>query len=147
VADLGPTEPLKGHFSKYDGLFARLALVHHLMCYCLGEAVQPASVDHHSARAVRDFIDDYLRPHARKLYRHLGRGTTYHGGRRIAELIASDLTLTSFTARDISRKEWSGLTESGDLNAALQYLETSRDGPVARTSRPDQRVVVPPKFT
>jgi hypothetical protein len=125
-AELGamePGDPLKGHYHKYDGLFARLSLVHHLIRYVLDEPVEPTRVDHHTASAVRDFIDNYLRCHARKIYRHLGRGTAYHGAKKIGRWLAADRTITSFTARDVGRKEWGGLTEPDHVDAALNYLE------------------------
>jgi Protein of unknown function (DUF3987) len=65
--ELDRDAPLKSHFAKFDGLFAGLALVHHLIRYTLGEAVEPARVDAITATAVRDFIDGYLRSHARKI--------------------------------------------------------------------------------
>ena len=36
--------PLKGHFAKFDGLFASLALVHHLVRHALGEPVGSRAV-------------------------------------------------------------------------------------------------------
>ena len=147
-----PGDPLKGHFHKYDGLFARLALVHHLVRYVLGERNELARVDHCTATAVRDFIDNYLRPHAEKIYRHLGRGTAYHGAQKIARWIASHPTLASFTTRDISRKEWSGLTEPDQIDAALKSLEDVagwirgeeiRAGP--KGGRPTKTFLVNPK--
>jgi hypothetical protein len=122
--------PLRGHFAKYDGLFAQLALVHHLIRHTLRELVVPALVDEQTALAVRSFIEDYLRPHARKIYRHLGRDPGYDGARRIARWILDNPDITSFTARDISRKQWAGLTgrnvDTGKdhLRAALEHLDT-----------------------
>jgi hypothetical protein len=111
LEDIDPTDPLKGHFSKYDGLFARLAIVRHLIRYVLDPSgLEPARVDDYTAIAVRDFVDGYLRLHARKIYRRLGRGTAYHGARKIAQWIIENPDMTVFTARDVSRKEWSGLT-------------------------------------
>jgi putative DNA primase/helicase len=130
LEDIDPTDPLKGHFSKYDGLFARLAIVRHLICYVLDPSgLEPARVDDYTAIASRDFIDDYLRPHARKIYRRLGRGTAYHNARRIGQWIVENPDMTVFTARDVSRKEWSGLTGKDEntgrdhLRAALTYLD------------------------
>lgn len=128
-AALDSEAQIKGHFAKYDGLFARLALVHHLLRHAQDEAVEPACVDAVTARAVRRFIDGYLRPHARKIYGHLGRDPGYDGARRIAKWLLDDLAITSFTARDVSQKGWSGLTGRNEdtgrnyLRAALDHLD------------------------
>ncbi len=120
---------LKGHFAKFDGLFASLALVHHLIRHTLGKSIEPARVDAITAIAVRGFIDDYLRPHARKIYRHLGRDPGFDGAKRIAQWILDSPDITSFTAREISRKQWAGLTGRDEntgknyLRAALEHLD------------------------
>jgi hypothetical protein len=127
--ELDRNAPLKGHFSKFDGLFASLALVHHLIRYTLGEPVEPARVDEHTALAVRSFIDDYLRPHARKIYRHLGRDPGFDGAKRIAQWILDNPDITSFMRSEITHKEWAGLTGKDEntgkdfLRAALDYLD------------------------
>jgi len=129
LEELGRGAPLKGHFAKFDGLFASLALVHHLIRYTLGEPIEPARIDEHTALAVRGFIDDYLRPHARKIYRHLGRDPGFDGAKRIAEWILDNPNVVSFKRSEISRREWAGLTGRDEntgkdyLRAALDYLE------------------------
>jgi hypothetical protein len=129
---LEPDAAIKGHFAKYDGLFASLALVHHLIRHALGEREvlsAPAQVDEHTAGAVRDFIDGYLRPHARKIYRHLGRDPGHDGACRIAKWILDNPQIDGFTAREITRKGWAGLTGKDEntgknyLAAALRYLD------------------------
>ena len=120
---------LKGHFAKYDGLFASLSLVHHLLRYAQGEKIEPARVDAVTASAVRDFIDGYLRRHARKIYRHLARDPGFDGAQRIAQWIVENPEITSFKRREVSRKEWAGLTGRDEntgkdfLRASLDYLE------------------------
>jgi hypothetical protein len=130
--EIDPDSPLRGHFAKYDGLFASLALVHHLIRHTLGapEVLSvPARVDDRTATAVHSFIEDYLRPHARKIYRHLGRDPGYDGAKRIARWILDNPDITSFTSRDISRKEWAGLTGRNEttgkdyLRAAFEHLD------------------------
>jgi Protein of unknown function (DUF3987)/Primase C terminal 2 (PriCT-2) len=126
---LDPEDQIKGHFSKYDGLFARLALVHHLLRYAQGENIEPACVDELTAVAVHDFIEAYLRPHAMKIYQHLARDPGYQGARKIARWLLENPQITSFTARDISRKDWTGLTGKNEntgkdyLRAALYHLD------------------------
>jgi hypothetical protein len=144
-------EYLRAHYSKYSGLFGRLAIVHHLLRYVQGIASAPALVDEVTAIAVRDFIDKYLAPHARRIYRHLGRSPAYHGARRIAAWIVAEKK-TGFVARDVRRKEWAGLTDQEGINKALDYLEhvarwvRSQDqSSGARGGRPTTRYDVNPK--
>jgi Protein of unknown function (DUF3987) len=150
-------EPLQAHFAKYDGLFACLSLVRHLICWALGLPVELSRIDAETANAVRSFIDDYLRPHAKKIYGHIDRDSAYQGARRIAKWIAAETDVTHFTARDISRKQWSGLTGKDEitgkdhLGAALRYLEDvagwlrSEERPTGpKGGRPTIRFVINP---
>jgi len=114
---------LTAHFSKYAGLFPRLAIVHHLIRHALKETASPILVDAETAAGVESFIDNYLEPHARRIYRHLGGDPLRDNARRIATWFVADPTMTTFKARDIRRKQWSGLTEQDDVNKALDYLE------------------------
>jgi Protein of unknown function (DUF3987) len=62
------------HLAKYPGLFARLCLVFHFMDGrgdLLGQPVPLLARDKikgETAEAVRQFSDEYLEPHARRLY-------------------------------------------------------------------------------
>jgi Protein of unknown function (DUF3987) len=87
-------DPYFNHLSKYPGLFARLALVHHLLRYAAGgpSKPDPATVDAETATAVRDLIDDYLTPHPRKIYGRLNRSSGYAGAVRIARWMVTDKT-------------------------------------------------------
>jgi putative DNA primase/helicase len=114
---------LTAHFSKYAGLFPRLAIIHHLIRHALNEVASPLLVDAETAAAVEGFIDEYLEPHARRIHRHLGADPLRDNARRIATWIVENPTMTTFKARDIRRKEWSGLTAQDDVNKALDYLE------------------------
>jgi hypothetical protein len=157
-----PDSPLRGHYAKFDGLFAQLALVHHLIRHTLGEPEVlsvPARIDEHTATAVRSFIEDYLRPHAGKIYRHLGRDPGYEGAKRIARWILANPAITSFTARDISRMQWSGLTGRNEttgkdyLRAAFEHLDnvagwvrTDQIPPGPRGGRPTTVYVINPRI-
>lgn len=123
---LDPEAQIKGHFAKYDGLFARLALIHHLLRYAQNEPIELAGIDASTAHAVRHFIDDYLRPHARKIYGHLGRDPGYEGAKKIGKWLLANPAITNFTTRDISRKQWSGLT-GRDENTGKDYLRAALD--------------------
>jgi hypothetical protein len=109
------------HLGKYAGLFARLAIVHHLIRVALGQVKFPRIVEVTTTIVVRDFIDRYLEPHARRIYRHLGGDPACEGARRIAKWIV-DHRVGQFSARDVRRHQWSGLTTQDEVEAALDYL-------------------------
>ena len=90
--------------------------------YVEDETKAPALADVTTASATKAFIDDYLRPHARRIYRHFGGDSSREGARRIAEWIRSE-GHECFTRREIERKQWSGLTKRDDVDAALEALE------------------------
>jgi hypothetical protein len=142
------------HLGKYPGLFARLAIVHHLIRYALADnTASPTLVDEISAGAVESFIDDYLESHARRIYQHLGDDPTRQGARRIAQWIFTSPQLTDFTARDVRRKEWSNLTTQDSVNASLDYLEnvagwvrSKTDLPGPRGGRPSTQYLINPRL-
>ncbi len=142
----------KAHLSKYAGLFARLCIVHHLIRVVEDTATSPTRVDAETARQVREFIDKYLEPHAKRIYRHLGQDPAREGARRIAEWITATPDLTEFTARDVRRKKWSGLTDQESTNKALDYLDNvagwavcEGQPPGPRGGRPTTKYLVNPK--
>jgi putative DNA primase/helicase len=143
---------LRAHLGKYPGLFARLAAVHHLIRYVLGNASSPLLVDAATATAVENFIDGYLEPHARRIYRHLGQDPARSGARRIAQWIVKNRKLISFAARDVRQKDWSGLTTQDSVNVALDYLENvagwvrcRSDLPGPKGGRASTRYLINPK--
>jgi hypothetical protein len=116
---------LKAQFRKYSGLFARLAIVHHLIRYTLKDTTSAVEVDKKTALAVQAFIDHYLKPQAHRIHNHLGGNPIRDNARRIAAWIAKETGITEFTSRDIRQKDWSGLTEQDKVNQALDYLENN----------------------
>jgi hypothetical protein len=145
---------LQSHFGKYPGVFARLAIVHHLLRYVQGENVDaPALIDDRTVSAIERFVDQYLESHARRIYQHLGQDSARHGARRIAQWIASAPALDQFSARDVRRRQWSGLTDQDTVNHALDHLENvvgwircEEDLPGPKGGRPATRYVVNPKI-
>ena len=115
------------HLSKYAGLFARLGIVHHLIRCVLGEAQSPTLVDVTTATAVWTFIDEYLEPHARRKYRHLGADPARAGARRIAQWLRDNPGVGQFTARDIKQKDWSGLTRFRRFDLAFDNFRRASD--------------------
>jgi hypothetical protein len=110
------------HIAKYPGLFARLALVWHFMKHGPDAA---GIVDVETAVTVRDFIDGYLEPHARRIYGVLGAHPARQGALRIAQWIRADQK-GQFTVRDIRRSAWREFAQHKDvepITAALDLLE------------------------
>lgn len=143
--------PLVAHLAKYPGLFARLALVHWSLRVASGEIECVANeVDLHTAKAVGDFLDKYLEPHARKVYDQIEESQGAEGARRIAQWII-DEAIKEFTPRDIRMKCWSGLKDQESVIQALDYLanvggwivvEKRPSGP--QGGRPSTRCMVNP---
>jgi hypothetical protein len=147
----GESRGFLAHLGKYPGLFARLAIVHHLVRYVSDETSSPTLVDATTAVAVESFIHEYLEPHARRIYRHLGGDPSRQNAQRIAQWLLHNPATTQFTARDIRRKDWAGLTDQDDVNRALDYLDNvagwirCTDVPTtARGGRPTSRYLVNP---
>jgi hypothetical protein len=108
---------LKEHFAKYDKLIGGLALIFHLVDLSQGAQRGPIPAVT-AARAIR--WTEYLEAHARRAY-----GLYFDGGEGAANALLKrikDGTLKDgFTARDIARKHWSGLT-GPKVADALEYL-------------------------
>lgn len=105
---------LANHVSKYRGLIPRLALVCHLASNGLG----PVSIS-----ATRQALRwaDYLESHAKRVY----ASTSLDGAeaaRAIWRHIQRGDLADGFTARDIRRKGWAGLTDKARIDAGLESL-------------------------
>jgi putative DNA primase/helicase len=147
----GETRAFLAHLGKYPGLFARLAIVHHMIRYVLDETSSPTLVDATTAVAVESFIDQYLEPHARQIYRHLGGDPARQNAQRIGQWLLYNPAITQFTTRDIRHKDWAGLTDQDGVNRALDYLDNVAgwvrciDAPTTvRGGRPTTRYLVNP---
>nr|WP_281723000.1 YfjI family protein [Nitrosomonas nitrosa] len=107
-------EALVGHISKYRKLVPGLALIFHLIDFGEGPVGWPAL-----KRAVA--WGRYLEAHARRAYggilqRHV------EGARVILDRIAAGKLASPFTERELTRKDWSGLTDDKVTKQALQLL-------------------------
>jgi len=131
---LDETSVIGAHFKKYQGLSKRLMLALYLM-RCGPTA--PWEVSGETAEAVTRLIDDYLEPHARRIYGYIDSHPARDGAVRIARwLRAGQRTagskpkfLTMFTVRDVLRCGWSEFKKDSDnklIIAALEYLEAMR---------------------
>jgi putative DNA primase/helicase len=110
---------LLSHVAKYRSLLASLALVVHLIDTVDGGGRGPV------ARAATDqgvAWCEYLEAHARRLY-----ATVTDAARVAATLLATRITggrlASPFTAREVYRNEWTGLTEPRVVQGALECLE------------------------
>jgi hypothetical protein len=139
------------HLAKYPSLFARLVLVFHFLEHGR-QAPQQISIE--TAEAVRRFIDEYLEPHARRLYGLVGAHVLRAGAVRVARWIRAK-RIEQFRARDIRRMNWKEFNCVDDtrlIDATLRYLEAQgwielREKPTACTGgRPTIDAIVNPRI-
>jgi hypothetical protein len=106
---------LKAHLSKYRGLIPRLALV----CHIANNDFGPVSL-----RAALQAIKwaKYLESHAQRTYASLTVDNA-EAARAIWRKASKGDLPTPFTARDIQRKGWSGLTDKERIAAGLAALQ------------------------
>lgn len=106
---------LVSHLSKYRGLVPRLALIYHLANGGIGLVSDEACV---AALAWAE----YLEAHAKRAYAAIEAANT-DTARAILRRIKTGDIKTGFTARDVYRQKWSGLSSAEQVNAALQLLD------------------------
>lgn len=105
---------LESHFSKYRKLIPSLALVCHLADDGTGP-VTSAAMERALAWAA------YLRTHAERSYAAVTMANVASAKALLKHIRSSELQ-NGFTARDIRRKQWSGLSTQEDVNQALAML-------------------------
>jgi Protein of unknown function (DUF3987) len=107
------------HLAKYRSLVPSLALIFHLLDCAdrgIGGFVSLEATERALAWAA------YLEPHARRVYDPItapGRAAAAS----LARKIAAGALPSPFTAREVRRKGWAGLTEPADILAGLDVLE------------------------
>jgi putative DNA primase/helicase len=108
----------RSHVAKYRSLMPSLAVIGHLIDGVAGGPPGPVS-GAAAARAVAWCA--YLQGHARRLY-----ASVTDRAQVAAALLAAQLTHgrlpSPFTARDVYRNEWTGLTEPRVVQGALEGL-------------------------
>ena len=106
---------LRQHLGKFDRLFCSLALVLHLAYGRIGDVQEDTAV--HAAMWC-----EHLEGHARRVY-----SLAEHGRMDVAALLARRIAAgklaDQFTARDVVRKGWSGLSNTAQADTALGILE------------------------
>ncbi|KUR78809.1 DUF3987 domain-containing protein [Novosphingobium sp. Fuku2-ISO-50] len=109
---------LAAHLAKFRGLIPRLALVHHLASGS-GGPVSFGAID--SALA----LGRYFECHARRAY-EAGANSTADAANAVLRRIRKGDLRDGFTARDVKRHDWQGLTTSESVDGALQLLVDHR---------------------
>ncbi len=108
----------RSHAAKYRSLMPSLALIGHLID---GVAEGPTGPVSHAAAARAVAWCAYLQGHARRLY-----ASVTDRAQVAAALLAAQLTHgrlpSPFTARDVYRNAWTGLTEPRVVQEALEGL-------------------------
>lgn len=112
AGDLAPA--LESHFAKYRKLVPALALINHLADGGQGSIGETAL-----GRALA--FAEYLETHARRLYGCGLAGEAETAKQILSRIRKGDLE-DGFSARDIQRKAWSGLTEGDAIKAGLELL-------------------------
>ena len=106
---------LEGHLAKYRKLIPALALINHV-----ADMKEGGDVGQRALKRALAF-GKYLESHARRLYGSGPEGERAAAAAILAHIRAGDLE-DGFSARDIHRKDWSHLTDRGDLQAGLALL-------------------------
>jgi putative DNA primase/helicase len=105
---------LESHLSKYRKLIPALALIDHLADNGTGPIGEMALT-----RALA--FAEYLETHARRAY-GAGMANEAAWAKLIISRIRKGELADGFTARDIQRKAWSGLTENEAIKSGLELL-------------------------
>jgi hypothetical protein len=111
----GRVPALLAHFSKYRKLVPTTALVTHLADHGSGQV--RLSALHKALR-----FAGYLRSHAERIYGSVTRADIEGAHAIVAKLQGGSL-VEPFTARDVYRRQWSGLRDTAAVYDALELLE------------------------
>jgi len=103
------------HLAKFEKLFGALALILHLAEGRVGP-VQKDTAVRASAWC------EYLEGHARRIYA-LIEVARVQTAKLLSRRLAEKKLIDGFTARDVVRKGWAGLSNSAEAEAALSTLE------------------------
>lgn len=110
------TNPLmQQHLGKFEKLFCAIALILHLAEGRIGDVTVESAM-----RAAA--WCDYLEGHARRIYGLVETGKV-NTAKMLARRISEGKLPNGFTARDVSKKGWSGIKTTSDAEAALSILE------------------------
>jgi putative DNA primase/helicase len=108
------TPALESHLAKYHKLVPALTLINHLADSGTGRITQIAL-----GRALA--LVEYLETHARRAY-GAGSASETAAAKAILARIRKGDVIDGFSARDIRRKQWAGLTDNDQIKAGLELL-------------------------
>lgn len=106
---------MQQHFGKFEKLFCAVALILHLAEGNIG----PVKVD--SAIRAAAWCE-YLAGHARRVYGLVEVGKV-NAAKMVSRRIADGKLHDRFSARELYKKNWSGVTTHADAESALRVLE------------------------
>lgn len=113
---------LTAHFSKYRSLMPSLALVFHLLnVAAIGEKVNEETKVSLDAAMMAAAWCELLAEHAKRIYGIAIRQETTQA-KLILQKIKQGKLKPQFTARDVWRNQWTGLTSSEECQKPLQIL-------------------------
>lgn len=114
---------LLSYLGKLPGIAVRLSLVIALMEWASGETslADKVTLDHFERAAL--LVESYLVPMTRRAYAEQSGGPAQKSARALVALIRGE-AWTSFTAREVRRKQRSHLQSMEVINQALKILET-----------------------
>lgn len=145
---------IQEHLSKFGKLMPALALIFHLVdSVQLGETIGGVSLNC-VEMAIR--WCDYLESHARRIYGMVLHSSTFKASALASKLkklhINESWRIEGFSARDIHRKNWKGLTELNAVNEAIEllvdydWLNEQEVESTTRGGRPTKRYLINPKI-
>lgn len=106
------------HLSKYRSLFPSLALIFHLISIADGEQSERITVDKADAAWV---LVTYLETHARRIY-GMANSLAQQAAIKLGNKILDGELTSSFTVRDVYRKEWTLLENRDIVQKACEEL-------------------------
>lgn len=112
------------YIGKLPGIAVRLSLVIALMGWASGEAALVDSITLDHFERATHLVESYLLPMTRRAYAEQSGGPAQRSARALVSLIREE-AWTSFSARDVRRKQRSHLQDMEVINQALKILETA----------------------
>lgn len=134
---------MRQHLAKFERLFCSVALILHLVEGQVAHEIAAEAAMRAAAWC------SYLEGHARRIYAmvEVARVTT---ARMLSRRLLDKKLNDGFTARDVVRKGWGGITTSAQAEAALQVLEdhdwVGSVEAAGETGRPTTRYYVNPQI-
>jgi hypothetical protein len=138
---------LEAHFSKYKSLMPSLALIFHLCDLADGSpGAYVSSVSLPAAEMAAAWCE-FLMEHAKRIY-GLGIGATAMQARTLAAHLRGGDLADLFTAREVHRKGWAGLSSIRTVEETLDLLEDLhwlRSVQIQTGGRPKVQYLINPK--